>query len=82
MKRIRWTLLLLALGIALPAVLIVQRAINSLELENAVRHDAVAERILDEMELPSLDDAVPANHDVDINVATGTSPWLALQWNP
>ncbi len=50
MKRIRWTLLLLALGIALPAVLIVQRAINSLELENAVRHDAVAERILDEME--------------------------------
>jgi signal transduction histidine kinase len=50
MKRIRWTLLLLALGIALPAGLIVQRAIASLELESAVRHEAVAERILDEME--------------------------------
>ena len=50
MKRIRWTLLLLALGIALPAGLIVQRAIASLELESAVRHEAVAERIFDEME--------------------------------
>ena len=50
MKKIRWTLLLLALGIALPAGLIVQRAIASLELESAGRHEAVAERILDEME--------------------------------
>jgi len=50
MKRIRWTLLLLALGIALPAGLIVQRAITSLELESTFRHEAVAERIFDEME--------------------------------
>ena len=50
MKRIRWTLLLLALGIALPAGLIVQRAIASLELESTVRHEAVADRIFDEME--------------------------------
>ena len=50
MKKIRWTLLLLALGIALPAGLIVQRAIASLELESVVRHEAVAERIFDEME--------------------------------
>lgn len=50
MKKIRWTLLLLALGIALPAGLIVQRAIASLELESIVRHEAVAERIFDEME--------------------------------
>ena len=50
MNKIRWTLLLLALGIALPAGLIVQRAIASLELESAVRHEAVAERIFDEME--------------------------------
>jgi signal transduction histidine kinase len=50
MKKIRWTLLLLALGIALPAGLIVQRAIASLELESAIRHEAVAERIFDEME--------------------------------
>jgi signal transduction histidine kinase len=50
MKKIRWTLLALAIGIALPAVLIVERAISSLELERAVRHEAVAERIFDEME--------------------------------
>lgn len=50
MKRIRWTLLFLALGIALPAGLIVQRAIASLELESTVRHEAVADRIFDEME--------------------------------
>ena len=50
MNRIRWTLLFLALGIALPAGLIVQRAIASLELESAVRNEAVANRIFDEME--------------------------------
>lgn len=50
MKKIRWTLLLLALGIALPAGLIVQRAIASLELESTFRHEAVADRIFDEME--------------------------------
>jgi len=42
--------LILALGIALPAGLIVQRAIASLELESTVRHEAVADRIFDEME--------------------------------
>jgi signal transduction histidine kinase len=78
MKRIRWTLLLLALGIALPAVLIVQRAINSLELESAVRHDAVAERILDEMER-SLSDFLlreesrpPTDYADDSSSATST----------
>lgn len=50
MKRIRFTLVLLALGIALPATLIIQRAIASLELENVIRHEAVAERVFDEME--------------------------------
>jgi len=50
MTRIRVTLLLLALGIGLPATLLVLRAVESLELENAYRHEAVAERVFDEME--------------------------------
>jgi signal transduction histidine kinase len=50
MRRLRWTLVFLGLGIALPTALIVQRALTSLELENAVRHEAVAERVFDEME--------------------------------
>jgi signal transduction histidine kinase len=50
MTRIRITLLLLALGIGLPATLLVLRAVESLELENAYRHEAVAERVFDEME--------------------------------
>ncbi len=50
MTRIRLTLLFLLLGIAVPTALIVQRAVESLEVENAVQHDAVANRIFDEME--------------------------------
>ncbi len=50
MTRLRVTLLLLAVGIAWPTISIVQRAIGSLELESAVRHEAVAERVFDEME--------------------------------
>lgn len=50
MARLRWTLLLLALGIGLPAALIVSRATESLELENAYRHETVAARVFDEME--------------------------------
>lgn len=50
MGRLRLALLLLAVGIALPATLIVLRATESLELENAYRHETVAERVFDEME--------------------------------
>ncbi len=50
MTKLRWTLLLLALGIGMPAALIVSRATVSLELEKASRHAAVAERVFDEME--------------------------------
>ncbi len=50
MAKLRWTLLLLAIGIALPATLIVIRAQQSLELETTYRHETVAERIFDEME--------------------------------
>jgi len=48
--RLRLTLALLALGIAVPAALIVHRALESLDLENAVRHEAVADRVFDETE--------------------------------
>ena len=50
MTRLRWTLLLLGLGIGLPAALIISRATVSLELEKTSRHAAVAERVFDEME--------------------------------
>ncbi|MBJ21258.1 MAG: HAMP domain-containing histidine kinase [bacterium] len=50
MARLRWTLVLFALGIGLPALLIVQRATEALELEKAHRHETVAERVFDEME--------------------------------
>jgi len=50
MTRLRWTLALLGLGIAIPTAAIVQRALVSLELENEVGHEAVAERVFDEME--------------------------------
>lgn len=50
MVRLRWVLVLLALGIGLPAVLIVQRASEALRLEDAYRHETVAERVFDEME--------------------------------
>lgn len=50
MTRLRITLLLLALGIAAPAALIVQRAVASRDLENRYRHEAVARRAFDEME--------------------------------
>lgn len=50
MAKLRWTLVLLALGIGLPAVLIVLRATEALDLENSTRHETVAERVFDEME--------------------------------
>ena len=50
MTRLRWTLALLGLGIAIPTAAIVQRALVSLELENEVGHEAIAERVFDEME--------------------------------
>ena len=50
MKRIRVTLLLLALGILVPTAGLVLRAVESVELESVYRHEAVAERIFDEME--------------------------------
>ena len=50
MRRIRLALVALAAVILVPVVLLVDGARESLELERAVRHEAVAERTFDEME--------------------------------
>jgi signal transduction histidine kinase len=50
MRRVRIALLLLFLALAIPAGLLVQRALQSAELERRVRHEAIAQRVFDEME--------------------------------
>jgi signal transduction histidine kinase len=85
MTRIRVTLLLLALGIGLPATLLVLRAVESLELENAYRHEAVAERVFDEMER-SLSDFLlreeprpPSDYDLGLPLeGSSTTPSLVF----
>jgi signal transduction histidine kinase len=49
-RRVRLTVVLLALAIAVPLALLVHRAVRSVALERAERHRAVAERVFDEME--------------------------------
>lgn len=50
MKRIRIALLLLAVALALPVAMLVGRALDSIAFERKVRHEAVSERVFDEME--------------------------------
>jgi signal transduction histidine kinase len=50
MRRIRLTLLAVALAVGVPVALLAWRALEGLALERAVRHQAVAERAFDEME--------------------------------
>jgi signal transduction histidine kinase len=50
MTRVRVALALLVLALAVPIALLVARALASVELERQVRHQAVAERVFDEME--------------------------------
>lgn len=50
MRRVTITLLLLAIGLAIPVGLLVSRALDSAAFEMAVRHDALAQRAFDEME--------------------------------
>jgi len=50
MTRVRVALALLILALAVPIALLVVRALASVELERQVRHQAVAERVFDEME--------------------------------
>jgi len=51
MRRIRLVFLLLAVVLMLPMGLLVERALESVALERRVSHRAVAERLVDEMEL-------------------------------
>ena len=50
MTRIRITFLLLALALLLPVALLVRGALQSVGKERELRHQAIAERIFDEME--------------------------------
>jgi signal transduction histidine kinase len=50
MRRIRLTILLVSLALALPVGMLVWRTLEGLALERAVRHQALAERTFDEME--------------------------------
>lgn len=50
MRRLRLRFLLLALVLLVPVGLLIQRTLASVRFERAVRHEAVAERIFDEME--------------------------------
>jgi signal transduction histidine kinase len=50
MRRLQWTLLLLATGLALSVALLASRALEGVAFEKAARHEAVATRVFDEME--------------------------------
>ena len=50
MKRLRFTIVVAALILCLPLGLLVSRAIRSVEAEQDLRHEIVAERVFDEME--------------------------------
>jgi signal transduction histidine kinase len=50
MRRIRLTILLVSVALALPVGMLVWRTLEGLALERAVRHQALAERTFDEME--------------------------------
>lgn len=50
MGRVRVLILVVAIALLVPGVLLVRRALESVQIEQAARHRAVAERIFDEME--------------------------------
>src|SRR5215831_15910179 len=50
MRRLRILFLVVAVVLLVPMCLLVRRAVQSVELERRTRHQAVAERIFDEME--------------------------------
>ncbi len=50
MGRLRLVFALLAVGLLVPGVLLVRRALDGVAVEQAARHRAVAERVFDEME--------------------------------
>lgn len=50
MRRLQWTLLLLASGLAVSVALLASRALEGVAFEKNARHEAVATRVFDEME--------------------------------
>ncbi len=50
MRRLKLRFLLLGLALLVPIALLVDRALESVEFEQQARHDAVAERVFDEIE--------------------------------
>jgi signal transduction histidine kinase len=50
MRRLQWTLLLLASGLAVSVALLASRALEGVAFEKAARHETVATRVFDEME--------------------------------
>jgi signal transduction histidine kinase len=50
MRRVRVWFVIVALALAAPIAFLVQRALHSAELERQMRHQAIAERMFDEME--------------------------------
>ncbi len=50
MRRFPLVMLLVALALAVPMIFLVQRALQSVVLERQMRHQALAERVFDEME--------------------------------
>src|SRR5262245_51640948 len=50
MRRFRLLFVLVAASVLVPAGLLARRALESVEIERAARHQAVAERVFDEME--------------------------------
>jgi len=50
LKKLRWIIALLALGLLLPVALLLREALESIAVERTMRHRTVADRIIDEME--------------------------------
>ena len=50
MRRLQWTLILLATGLTLSVALLAGRALQGVAFEKAARHETVATRVFDEME--------------------------------
>jgi hypothetical protein len=50
MRRFRLLFVIVAAALLAPAALLARRALESVEIERAARHQTVAERVFDEME--------------------------------
>jgi len=84
MRRIRITILLVSLALAIPVGMLAWRTLEGLALERAVRHQALAERTFDEMErvlsrFLEREEARPPSHYRFYLEASGARSPLAAQ---